>query len=243
MITHFLETPVQFDYKKPTQEEITWLQNNSKSINVEQNFRIKALHSYKEIKLKGVQEIMSARKAVVLKLNEVLEMLPKEYRFFVFDAFRTKETQLELFNYVYHQQKELNSDLTHEELFCVTKEFIVHPFENQKYPVPPHNSGGAIDLTLSINGAFLDMGTEFDAVTSLSNTNYFEQDFKPEIGIPRDRWIDIRKNRRLLFNTMKHVGFINYEVEWWHYDLGDCLWADEHNLRWYFPSMETESNG
>ena len=41
---------------------------------------------------------------------------------------------------------------------------------------------------------------------------------------------------------MKYVGFINYKVEWWHYDIGDCMWANEHDIHWFYPSMEEELN-
>lgn len=240
MIQKFIDTPIQFEYKQPNANDINWLKKNSKAIDVEQNFRIKALHSYKEMKISGTHNIMLARQAVILKLNEALELLPNEYSFAVFDAYRTIETQLALFNYIYNQQKEINPKLTHSELYAITREFVVHPEEIARFAIPPHNSVGAVDLTLIYQGNIVDMGTDFDAVTSLSHTNYFEKDFKEELGFSREKCLEIRKNRRILFNSMKQVGFTNYQAEWWHYDLGDCMWANELKQNWYYPSMEID---
>ncbi len=132
----------------------------------------------------------------------------------------------------------MNPSKTHSELYDITREFVIHPNETSRYAIPPHNSGGAIDLTLKYEDSFLDMGTDFDAVTPASYTNFFEQEFNENFGISKERWLLIRKNRRILFNSMKYVGFTNFQVEWWHFDLGDCMWAKELEQNWYFPSME-----
>ena len=34
-----------------------------------------------------------------------------------------------------------------------------------------------------------------------------------------------RDNRRLLYNLMTSVGFVNYRCEWWHYAYGERQWA------------------
>ena len=38
---------------------------------------------------------------------------------------------------------------------------------------------------------------------------------------------------------MKSVGFVNYEQEWWHYDLGDCIWSEKMDIDWYFDGAES----
>ncbi|WP_186643599.1 M15 family metallopeptidase [Fluviispira vulneris] len=240
MIKQFYETPIEFVYKTPSQEDINWLKANAKPMPIDQNFRIKSLHSYKELKLKGVLNKMYTRSALVLKLNQILECLPHNFSFIIFDAFRTIETQFDLFRYIYEQQKDLHPALSHEEIFVRTKEFVVHPDETSRYKIPPHNSGGAVDLTLAVDGKALNMGTDFDCVSDYSHTNWFEQNFSEGSGYTKEEWSDIRKNRRLLFNAMKHVGFVNYTAEWWHFTLGDCSWAITHDLDWYYPSLESE---
>lgn len=240
MINKLIETPIDINYQYPTENDLQWLQKNSEATDIENNSRIKPVHSYKEMKLEGTLDTMLARHSVVLKLNNALEFLPNNYSFVVFDAFRTVKTQLALFEYIYNQQKKIHPYLSHNELYNKTREFIVHPSEVSRFAIPPHNSGGAIDLTLSYNGQILDMGTDFDAVTPLSYTNYFEQEYKIASGMSEKRWNEIRINRRILFNTLKNVGFTNFEVEWWHYDLGDCMWANILDQKWYYPSMENQ---
>ncbi|MGH3717857.1 MAG: M15 family metallopeptidase [Pseudonocardiaceae bacterium] len=35
----------------------------------------------------------------------------------------------------------------------------------------------------------------------------------------------VRRRRRLLTRCLTEVGFINYPAEWWHFSMGDRLWA------------------
>lgn len=240
MLSQFIEKPIDLNYIIPTKDDIVWLQKHSQAIDIGNHHRIKVLHSYKEQNFVGTLSTMFSRQSVILKLNEALEYLPNNFSFVVFDAFRTVKTQLALFEYVYNQQKELNPNLPHEILYNKTREFVVHPSEISRYAIPPHNSGGAIDISLMHDDQILDMGTDFDAVTSMSHTNYFEQDYQISSGITEKKWYEIRINRRILFNTLKQVGFTNFDVEWWHYDLGDCMWADLLKQAWYYPSMESE---
>jgi zinc D-Ala-D-Ala dipeptidase len=71
-----------------------------------------------------------------------------------------------------------------------------------------HSRGTAIDLTLvGANGAALDMGTEFDAMTVES------EHFHP--GLP----VGVQRNRLLLLGVMHAAGFKHIKSEWWHYEL------------------------
>jgi len=56
MIKKSSETPIFFEYKISNENDINWLKNNSNAINVEQNFRIKSLHTYKNMKINGTQD-------------------------------------------------------------------------------------------------------------------------------------------------------------------------------------------
>ena len=70
-----------------------------------------------------------------------------------------------------------------------------------------HNRGGAVDLTLYKlkTGEPLDMGTEWDFFGAESNTFNVT-------GVALD-------NRVLLRSSMERVGFVPYDVEWWHFEL------------------------
>ena len=87
-----------------------------------------------------------------------------------------------------------------------------------KYTAPPggspHQCGGAVDLTLiDKNGNRLDMGTSLtdfgEKVHTNSNLITLEQ----------------KANRKNLYDAMTKAGFINYPLEWWHFDYGDNMWA------------------
>lgn len=88
---------------------------------------------------------------------------------------------------------------------------------------PPHATGGAVDLTLrdSASGAHLFMGSIFDDVTALSNTDAFEA---TEDAMSFSA-LEARDNRRLLFWLMAGEGLANNPTEWWHFSHGDQMWA------------------
>ena len=89
---------------------------------------------------------------------------------------------------------------------------------------PTHATGGAIDLTLRNleTHEHLDMGTHFDADGLETLTDYYER------TAPREATLDLMRNRRLLVNILRDVGFVNFPNEWWHFDYGTQLasWSD-----------------
>ena len=91
------------------------------------------------------------------------------------------------------------------------------PVKRPERPAP-HTTGGAVDLTLCKDGLPLDMGTGFDDLTDLAHTDTLENACPPGLE-------NARNNRRLLYNLMTSVGFVNYECEWWHYAYGERQWA------------------
>lgn len=70
-----------------------------------------------------------------------------------------------------------------------------------------HNRGVAIDLTLERNGSMLDMGSPFDAFSTLSNYD------SKVVGAAA------HANRTLLRDTLIAAGFKPYDAEWWHFSL------------------------
>jgi D-alanyl-D-alanine dipeptidase len=228
---------INFTYSKPTLQQINWLKNYNCPIELTNSDRMQLEHAYFNLKLKGAKNYMLTRHSVYLKLLEALEYLPQQFGLLVFDAFRSLETQRTLFDYIYQQQQAIQPNLNHNELFEITKSFVTYPTDNK---VPPHNSGGAIDLTLTYQNKPLNMGTNFDEVSELSHTNFFEQEYHGKFNLNKNMWEEIKINRRILFNSMKNAGFTNYSYEWWHYDLGDSMWAEIHSSNWQYPSMEGE---
>lgn len=80
-----------------------------------------------------------------------------------------------------------------------------------------HSRGAAIDLTLTDkNGAELEMGTIFDFFDAKSNTH------NGEISE------EASKNRALLCEIMHMSGFVNYDMEWWHFNLKEEPFTEKY---------------
>ena len=84
---------------------------------------------------------------------------------------------------------------------------------------PPHSTGAAVDLTLSISdGTPLAMGGEIDAIGAVSEP----QHYAGREDSDAQRW---HQRRQLLADVMEASGFAQHPNEWWHYSFGDQLWA------------------
>lgn len=109
---------------------------------------------------------------------------PLGLRLKVLDAFRPAEAQWALWSHT------------------PDPEFLADPRRGSL-----HSMGVAVDLTLTSDGAELDMGTAFDAFTPLSH--HGNQDIGPQA----------QRNRILLMGIMTIAGWEFYRNEWWHYQL------------------------
>lgn len=106
-------------------------------------------------------------------------------RFKIFDAFRPQEAQEILWNHT------------------PDPDFLADPRKGSA-----HSRGVAVDLTLiNSKGEELDMGTAFDAFTTLS--------YHGEVTISKEA----QHNRLLLLGLMSTAGWDFYQKEWWHYQL------------------------
>ena len=126
----------------------------------------------------------------------------------------------ELFDIIQHTffHRRSHPEYTPEQLTAAVDDFVALPHPNPARPAA-HATGGALDLTLCYRGRLMPMGTEFDDLTNLAQTAYFETN-----GMAGEAEA-FRNTRRLLYNMMTAAGFVNYSEEWWHYSYGDRLWA------------------
>jgi D-alanyl-D-alanine dipeptidase len=241
MIDRFVLTPISFNYTVPTTEKIAAIKSEDNVVAFPPTPGLILAQSYFKVPYSGTSAQTFTRSAVAKRIASALQMLAPQYGIIVFDAFRSIETQRALFQDLSRQIAGENPDLTSDELYQATRKFVVDPDVQVKgRPVtPPHNSGGAIDLALHENGNALDFGTGFDSPSEVSATAFFDAEFDRRLGYTEERWHRVRSNRRLLFHTMAHLGFTNYRDEWWHYDLGDGMWAAEFKTPKLFDSMES----
>ncbi|MEO0012081.1 MAG: hypothetical protein RLZZ535_470, partial [Cyanobacteriota bacterium] len=68
----------------------------------------------------------------------------------------------------------------------------------------------------------LDMGGEIDELSARSHPDYYISDQDGESQ-------QYQFNRQLLARIMTNSGFIRHPQEWWHFSLGDQMWAWLHN--------------
>jgi zinc D-Ala-D-Ala dipeptidase len=163
-----------------------------------------------------------ARKGVLTRLLKILAVLPQEYGLLIYDVYRPRAVQAKLFEWMRGEVRKLQPDLSDADNYIETKKYAAEPSIVGSPICAPHLSGGAIDLTLFdlATGKECDMGTVFDDCTSRAHRDYFTKN--PAVS---DVEQSIHARRELLQGLMESVGFVSYEYEWWHFDIGDRIWA------------------
>ena len=168
------------------------------------------------------------RKSVVNSLIEAqnyLQQLHPNWYIQIFDAFRPIAVQKFMVNYSFQQALELKgisetelSDEQRQEIWQIVYEIWALPSLNDKTP-PPHSTGAAVDVTIVDNqGKAVDMGSPIDELSERSHPNYYaNQD--------NQQYIIYHKNRQILYKVMIQAGFQRNPREWWHFSLGDQMWA------------------
>lgn len=141
------------------------------------------------------------RASVLTRLVAVADALPARWGLAIFDAWRPLELQRELYD----------ACLEYPGLMAL-------PSQDPATP-PPHLTGGAVDLTLTLDGVPLAPGAGFDDTGPAAGTAACE----PEPG--PDRHV-----RRALFHAMTSEGFVNFPEEWWHFEHGTRRWGAVRGL-------------
>ncbi len=175
-------------------------------------------------KIDGALAESYARRTVCKMLAAAAKSLPEGYRLVIYDCWRPLKLQQAMFD---NRAMDIRADhpsMPEGEIFKRTRKYVAPPSRDAGRPTP-HNTGGAVDLTIADeNGLALDMGCGFDDPTGKACTVYYEKLLNSgEKLSPAD--VQAAKNRRLLYHVMRNAGFTNYIDEWWHYDYGDQNWA------------------
>lgn len=196
-------------------------------VNIEQldSDRIVSKSMYYIQSIPGSLKHCYVREEVAELLLQASKNLPSELKLIVYDGYRPYDVQYNLYRSYYEKLKVENPDLTEQELTNKAKTYVSIPSKGPKAP-STHLTGGAVDLTLAYrkNGEEVNLGTKFDDFSPKANMLYFEQmaDLTDEEKI-------VLEYRRLLFQTLTDVGFVNYPEEWWHFDFGNQWWASIKN--------------
>lgn len=151
------------------------------------------------------------RKGIAEKLSRVQQKIG-HLRLLIWDGYRSRDTQSALYQRCWNEVK-IKNPLWNEDKLQKEVGKFVSPATDPKR-IPPHTTGGAVDLTLTDqHGNLLNMGTEFD-------------DFSPKASLYSSEITDEAKsNRKILLEAMESEEFVVYPDEWWHFSYGDQLSA------------------
>ncbi len=176
----------------------------------------------------GSQSPYSLRAGVLTALIEAQDKLQQErsgWRLQIFDAFRPLVVQRFMVEHTFLEQVQARGweteTLTAAQRDAVMAEvvqFWAIPSDDPATP-PPHSTGAAVDLTLvTAAGEPVDMGSPIDEVSPRSHPNHFAAGATANAQA-------VHAHRTLLNQVMESAGFRRHPNEWWHFSLGDQLWA------------------
>lgn len=153
------------------------------------------------------------RTGLVERLIDASARLPKEMCFRIIEGYRPGELQQRYFDDYVNALTVSNPQLPRQDLLILASRYVAPPTG-----VPPHSTGGAVDLTLAMRGGLeLDMGTAVNASPEQSGGACYTD----ALNIP-----DIaRRNRKILVEALNACGIKNYPTEWWHWSYGERYWA------------------
>ena len=175
------------------------------------------LHAYPEIhidhrKSKDSKLYFKVRKTVADKLVLASQSLPYGISFLVVEGYRPLALQKEYFDWYSNELLRAHQKWDAQKVYNEASKYVAPP-----EIIPPHTTGGAVDLTLMKNGIELDMGTILNADPEESKNACFTA----AENISKQA----KANRKVLINALAKAGFVNYPTEWWHWSYGDRYWA------------------
>ena len=194
-----------------------------------EQFSVETPHPYQKLgAYYGEKSPYYLRAQVIEALLQAQRNLEKQYsgwKIHIFDAYRPVAVQQFMVDYTFKsllQGKGLTleqlSPSEEENLWQQVYQIWAVPSDDLATP-PPHSTGGAIDITLVDDcGQLLDMGGEIDELSQRSQPNYYA-------NCTDSRQQNYHQRRELLNTIMTEAGFLRHRGEWWHFSLGDQMWA------------------
>ncbi|MGR3274102.1 M15 family metallopeptidase [Acaryochloris marina NIES-2412] len=164
-----------------------------------------------------------------------LQQLQPHWQIMIFDAYRPIAVQAFMVNFTYAQvlqekgwQAETLSPSQKEEAWQEVYGLWAPPNVDPKSP-PPHSTGAAVDITLfdRTTKEPVFMGSEIDELSVRSHPHYFADLAHNPQTPPHEKRLaeQADQNRRIMYEAMQKVGFQRHQQEWWHFSLGDQMWA------------------
>ncbi|MGB3201661.1 MAG: M15 family metallopeptidase [Nodosilinea sp.] len=175
----------------------------------------------------GQQSPYMVRSGVLSALMQAQDYLQQQcpgWGIQVFDAFRPVAVQRFMVEHTFLEQvqargwaAEALTSAEQEAVMAEVIQFWAVPSDDPATP-PPHSTGAALDVTLVTEAdAVVDMGSPIDEVSPRSHPDHFALS-----DLPQQQF---HKHRTRLNQVMEAAGFRRHPNEWWHFSLGDQLWA------------------
>jgi D-alanyl-D-alanine dipeptidase len=194
-----------------------------------EKFAVELPHPYEKLGAEyGSYSPYCLRQGVVASLIEAQSLLDRyrpQWKLKIYDAYRPLTIQQFMVNYTFNsllaakswQDKEI-SPQQRQILWEKVYQFWAPPSLDLRTP-PPHSTGSAIDLTLvDGQGKTVDMGGKIDELSVRSTPEYYANSSSPLEKT-------YHEHRQLLDRVMTEAGFYRHPREWWHFSLGDRMWA------------------
>ncbi len=197
------------------------------------SFSVELPHPYVKLGAEyGAKSPYCLRQGVVEALLQAQFLIEKRYpqwKIKIYDAYRPVGVQQFMVNYTFNSlvkdlelQEEQLSAQQRQDLWNRVYRLWAAPSLDHKTP-PPHSTGAAVDVTIvNEQGERLNMGGEFDEISERSHPDYYVSDQDGDSQ-------QYHFNRQLLYRAMTNAGFCRHPEEWWHFSLGDQMWAWQHN--------------
>jgi D-alanyl-D-alanine dipeptidase len=192
-------------------------------------FAVESPHPYEKLGASyGKSSPYYLRESVVeslIQAQNYLQLLHPKWQIQIFDAYRPVAVQQFMVDYTFAaeiQQRGLTqaqlSLNQRQEIWEAVYQIWAVPSLDEKTP-PPHSTGAAVDITLVDNmGKIVNMGSPIDELSERSHPDYYANHSYPEAQ-------SYHAHRQLLRDVMVKAGFQRNPKEWWHFSLGDQMWA------------------
>ena len=191
-------------------------------------FAVVSPHPYQQVGADyGGRSPYYLRQGVIKALITAQTWLQQRYpgwRIQIFDAYRPVAVQQYMVDYTFAsvvQVQRLEIDTLSPEQRQKIWEQVYQIWAVPSYDLatpPPHSTGAAVDVTLvDAAGEPVNMGSAIDELSPRSAPDYYADNSHKE-----QKYCD---RRELLHQVMRAGGFRRHPGEWWHFSLGDQMWA------------------
>ncbi len=161
----------------------------------------------------------------LIQAQDRLQQLHPGWHIHIFDAYRPVEVQQYMVDYTFRKtvvdrglELDKLSPADSAQIWQDVYQIWAIPSFDLDTP-PPHSTGAAIDITLvNERGISIEMGSPIDELSARSRPEYFTDSDDP---IEQQ----FNRHRQLLHQIMNSAGFTRHPSEWWHFSIGDQLWA------------------